>query len=114
MIRLRHPNRMATADKGGEKYMTNVHKNKEVKNTNIVNPILAGIAGVVAGGAAVAAAVVMSDKKNQKKVQKAWVGAKEKVTEYMDTIKSQPIVEKSAQKLGEIVNDAKKKIEMKI
>lgn len=79
--------------------MTDVHQKKVVKNANTVNPIVAGIAGVIAGGAAVAAAVVMSDKKNQKKVKDAWVGAKEKVTEYMDTIKSQPIVEKSIKKI---------------
>lgn len=75
-----------------------------------MNAVVAGIAGVVAGGVAVATAVVMSDKKNQKKVKDAWAGAKEKATEYMDTIKSQPIVEKSTQKLGEVVRDAKEKI----
>lgn len=93
--------------------MTDLHQKKEGKKSNTINAVVAGIAGVVAGGVAVAAAVVMSDKKNQKKVKDAWVDAKEKVTEYMDTIKSQPIVEKSAQKLGEVVSDVKKKIEMK-
>jgi hypothetical protein len=93
--------------------MTDLHQKKAAKNSNTVGAIVAGIAGVVAVGAAVVAAVVMSDKKNQKKVKDAWVGAKEKVGEYMDTIKSQPIVEKSVQKLGEVVNDTKKKIEGK-
>lgn len=93
--------------------MTDAHQKKEVKKSNTINAVVAGIAGAVAGGVAVAAAVVMSDKKNQKKVKDAWVDAKEKVTGYMDTIKSQPIVEKSAQKLGEVVSDVKKKIEMK-
>ncbi len=90
--------------------MTDVQKKKEVKSTNTVNPIVAGIAGVVAGGVAVAAALVMSDKKNQKKVKDALEGAKEKVTEYIDTIKSQPIVEKSTKKLDEVVNATKQKI----
>ncbi len=84
--------------------MTDLHQKKEAKSAHIVNPIAAGIAGMVAGGVAVAAAVVMSDKKNQKKVKDALVGAKEKVTEYIDTIKSQPIIEKSAQKLAEVVS----------
>ena len=57
------------------------------KQANTVNPIVAGIAGVVAGGVAVAAALVMSDKKNQKKVKDALVDAKEKVTDYIDTKK---------------------------
>ena len=93
--------------------MTDTHQKKEIKKSNTINTVVAGIAGAVAGGMAVAAAVVMSDKKNQKKVKDAWVGAKEKVGEYMDTIKSQPIVEKSVQKLEEVVNDTKKKIEGK-
>lgn len=74
--------------------MTDVHQKKAAKNASTVNPIVAGIAGAIAGGAAVAAAVVMSDKKNQKKVKDAWVGAKEKVEK--------------------VVNDAKKKIEDKV
>jgi hypothetical protein len=69
--------------------MTDVHKKKETKSANTVNPLVAGIAGAVAGGMAVAAAVVMSDKKNQEKVKDAFIGAKEKVTGYIDTIKTQ-------------------------
>ena len=90
--------------------MTESHQKKEIKNTNTVNPILAGIAGVVAGGMAVAAAVVMSDKKNQKKVSEAWVGVKEKVGEYMDTVKSNPVVEKGTQKMAKVAEDTKKAI----
>lgn len=74
--------------------MTDLHQKKEAKKSNVVNAVVAGIAGAVAGGVAVATAVVMSDKKNQKKVKDAWVGAKEKVTE----------------KLGEIAHDVKEKI----
>ena len=91
--------------------MTDTQKKKRVKNASMVNSVVAGIAGVVAGGIAVATAVVMSDKKNQKKVKDAWDNTKEKVTEYIDTVKSQPIVEKSVQKFGEVVNETKKKIE---
>jgi len=79
--------------------MTESHKKIEVKNANIANSIMAGLAGVVAGGAAVAAAVVMSDKKNQKKVSDVLVGAKEKVTEFLDTVHPQPIVEKVVAKV---------------
>ncbi len=59
--------------------MTDLHQKKEIKSANTMSPLVAGIAGAIAGGAAVAAAVVMSDKKNQKKVKDAWLGAKEKV-----------------------------------
>ena len=90
--------------------MTESHQKKEIKSANTVNPILAGIAGVVAGGMAVAAAVVMSDKKNQKKVGAAWVGVKEKVGEYMDTVKSNPVVEKGTQKMAKVAKDTKKAI----
>jgi len=90
--------------------MTESHQKKEIKSANTVNPIFAGIAGVVAGGMAVAAAVVMSDKKNQKKVSEAWVGVKEKVGEYLDTVKSHPVIEKSTQKLAKVVENAKETI----
>lgn len=90
--------------------MTDVQKKKEVKSAKSVNPIVAGIAGVVAGGVAVAAALVMSDKKNQKKVKDAFGDAKEKVTEYIDAIKSQPVIEKTTEKLDEVVSGVKQKI----
>ncbi len=93
--------------------MTDSKKTIDAKKAGTVKSIVAGVAGVIAGGAAVAAAVVMSDKKNQKKVKDAWVGAKEKVTDYIDKVKSQPVVEKSTQKLGEVVKETKQKIEGK-
>ncbi len=96
--------------------MAEIHQKKELKSENAVNPIIAGIAGVIAGGIAVATTVAMSDKKNQKKVKDALVGAKEKVTGYINTVKieSQPIIEKTAQKIEKAVNGAKRKIENKI
>lgn len=63
-----------------------------------MSPIAAGIAGVVAGGAAIAAAVILSDKKNREKVGDALVDAKDKVTEYVDTLKSEPVVKKATAK----------------
>lgn len=78
--------------------MIDSKKTKDAKKAGTVNSIVAGVAGVVAGGMAVAAAVVMSDKKNQKKVNDVLVGAKEKVTEIVSAIKTQPIVEKSVLK----------------
>ena len=94
--------------------MTDSHQKKEIKNANTVNAIVAGVAGVVAGGVAVATALVMSDKKNQKKVKDALVDAKEKFTDYIDTIKSQPVIEKSTQKLEEVVKGTKQKITDKV
>lgn len=91
--------------------MKDVEKNKDTKSTNRVSPVVAGIAGAVAGGMAVAAAIVMSDKKNQKKVKDAIVDAKDKVTKYAETIKSQPLIEKSAHKLEKAVKSTKQKIE---
>jgi nicotinamide mononucleotide (NMN) deamidase PncC len=89
--------------------MTELRKKKEIKSANIAGPIVAGIAGVLAGGMAVAAAVVMSDKKNQKKVGNAWIGVKEKMTKYIDTIRSQPVIEKNTRKLADVVKVAKQK-----
>lgn len=83
--------------------MTDIHPKKVIKSDNTANTIIAGIAGVVAGGAAVAAAVLMSDKKNQKKVHDALDGAKEKVADFVQTIKSQPVIEKITQKIDEKV-----------
>lgn len=71
--------------------MTDSKNTIDAKKAGTVNSIVAGVAGVIAGGAAVAAAVVMSDKKNQKKVGNMMVGVKEKVTDYIDSVKAQPI-----------------------
>lgn len=90
--------------------MTESQKNKTEKNSNTKNAVIAGVAGVVVGGIAAATAVFMSDKKNQKKAKDAFEGAKEKVTEYMDTVKSQPVIKKSTKKLTDVVGDVKKKI----
>lgn len=94
--------------------MTNLHQKKMEKNSNSVNPIVAGITGMVAGGMAVAAAVVMSDKNNQQKVKDAFDGTKDKVEEYVDTFKSQPIVEKSEKKVKETVDRIKQKVDDKV
>ena len=77
--------------------MTDVHKKVNNKDKHGMNPVVAGIAGVVAGGMAVAAAVVMSDKKNQKKAKEIWNGAKGQVTE----------------KVGQLVENVKQKIDEK-
>lgn len=82
--------------------MTNQLK-KNQKST--VSPVAAGIAGVVAGGVAVAAAVALSDKKNRKKVYAALGDAKEKVSGYVDTLKSQPLVKNATNKINEVVKD---------
>lgn len=89
--------------------MADIHKKTEIKKVNTMNPIVAGIAGAVAGGMAVAAAVLMSDKKNQKKVRDAFADAKDKVTDYVDTIrsKSEPIIEKGTKKLNKVVEAIK-------
>lgn len=80
--------------------MIDTHKKHELSNGHGMSPVVAGLAGVVAGGVAVAAAVVMSDKKNQQKVKDALDGAKNKVAGYVDSVKSQPLVEKTAKKLA--------------
>lgn len=89
--------------------MTDLHQKKDSKSKHGVSPLVAGIAGAVAGGVAVAtAAIVMSDKKNQKRVKDAMAGAKEKATDFIDNIKSQPLVKKSEQKLERVVEAVKK------
>lgn len=94
--------------------MTDLHQKKNEKNTSAVGPIVAGITGIVAGGMTVAAAVVMSDKNNQQKVKDTFNGAKDKVGEYIDAVKSQPVVEKSEKKLNEVVGEIKQKIDDKV
>lgn len=54
------------------------------KNTNSMNPIVAGIAGAVAGGVAVASAIAMSDKKNQKKVKDVLTNIKDQTVDYVE------------------------------
>lgn len=92
--------------------MTDNHKTKGAKKEALVTPLVAGIAGVIAGGVAIAAAVVMSDKKNQEKVKDALTDAKDKVSEYVQTVKEQPIVEKGLHKLEDVAAEAKKKLKI--
>jgi flagellar basal body-associated protein FliL len=87
--------------------MTDEHKKQKTADSNTINIVAAGIAGVIAGGAAVAATVLMSDKNNQKKAKEALTDVKEKVTKYMDTVKKQPMVQKSTDKVGEAVRKVK-------
>lgn len=91
---------------------TSQKKNAESKS-NMVNAVISGVAGVVAGGAAVAAVFALSDKKNQQKVVDAIDDAKGKVTEYAETVKSQPTIKKGAQKVEEVVQTVKQKFEEK-
>lgn len=58
--------------------MIDTHQKKQDNAGSSMNPVMAGVAGVVAGGMAVAAAVALSDKKNQKKVQDVVASVKEK------------------------------------
>lgn len=69
--------------------MTNAHQKKEIKSSNTINSVVAGIAGVVAGGMAVATAVVMSDKKTQKKVKEALTNVKEQAVGYIEDMQKQ-------------------------
>lgn len=66
----------------------------DTKKTMAVNPVLAGIAGAVAGGVAVAAAMSLNTKEN-----------KQKVTTAVDTTKA---------KIADVAGDVKKKIEATI
>lgn len=77
--------------------MNNASKKKPM------SPVFAGIAGVVAGATAAAAAVLMSNKKNQRKVTGAIADAKEDVSDYVDSMKSQPVVKKSVKAIKETV-----------
>lgn len=93
-------------------YMNDIKKKNIHAPAASVNPVIAGIAGVIAGGVAVAAAVAMSDKTNQKKVKEALTDAKDKVSEYVQNAKEQPVVERGAHKLEEIAMEAKKKLKI--
>ena len=77
--------------------MTEVQKKTKNKKKRGMSPVVAGIAGVVAGGMAVAAAVMMSDKKNQKKAKEVWNGARGQVKK----------------NVGKLVEHVKQKIEKK-
>ena len=88
--------------------MTDEHKKQKSTHSNTMNVVAAGIAGAIAGGAAIAATIILSDKNNQKKAKESLVGAKDKVTGYIDTLKKQPVIQKSADKIDAIVQNAKK------
>jgi phage-related minor tail protein len=85
--------------------MTDIHQKKSVDYAGGVNPIAAGIAGMVVGGAAVATAIVMSDKKNRKKLKDMLSDTKERVNTYFDA---------NSKKIGKAVYDTNKKIAKKI
>ncbi len=90
--------------------MTDTMKKKAMD----VNPIVAGIAGAVAGGLAVAAAMTINTKENKEKVADAIDTAKENVAGVVEKIKSQPVVQKSAHTVANAAGDVKKKIEANI
>lgn len=94
--------------------MKAVQQKKVEVSSNSVNPIVAGIAGAIAGGVAVATALVMSDKKNQKKAKDVLDGAKTKVTKYIDSIKSQPTIKKGTETIAGVVKNIQQKIEDKV
>ncbi|MFA5828790.1 MAG: hypothetical protein WC841_05550 [Candidatus Shapirobacteria bacterium] len=87
--------------------MTDVQKKREVKNTNGVNPIVAGIAGAVVGGVAVATSMVMSNKKNRDKIKAGLASAKDKTVEYLDEVKKQASDRKSEVK-EKVIQEVKK------
>lgn len=93
--------------------MTNTQTDKK-KRDGGVNPIIAGVAGVIAGGMAVAAAVALSNKDNQKKIADAVTNAKDKVVGYVDEMTDKPALEKVARAVTDKVVEVKKKIEAKI
>jgi hypothetical protein len=90
--------------------MAHIHQKKELTRENTISPIIAGIAGVVAGGVAIATALALSDRKNQKKVKEVFVDTKERVAEYIGTIQTKPILKTGVQTLKNAVNDTKEKI----
>lgn len=53
----------------------------------------------------------MSDKKNQKKVGEMITGAKEKAGDFIDSVRSQPVVKKGVKKVNDVVSDIKEKVE---
>jgi len=87
--------------------MTELQKKKEVKKSNTVNPIMAGIAGAMVGGVAVATSMVMSNKKNRDKLKAKLTEAKNQTTEYLDDVKKQALVKKSEVK-EKVIQEVKK------
>jgi len=83
--------------------MSDTHQKKQEEPKNIVNPVLAGIAGAVAGGVAVASAIALSDKKTQKQVKQVLTNAKDKAIGYMENMQNQ-----AQDKMGEVKKQVKK------
>lgn len=77
----------------------------EVKK-NVINPVMAAVAGAVAAGAVAAGAIIMSDKKNQDKVKKVVSNVKDNLN------KKKALINKKVSKIEDItkntVNEAKK------
>ncbi len=81
---------------------------KQIHNTNTVNPVVAGIVGVVVGASfAVAGAVAFKDEENHKKVKEMLVDVKDQAVSYIETLKTEPSVQEGAHELKKIVVDAK-------
>ena len=68
--------------------MIDTHQKKQENSGSSMNPVIAGVAGIVAGGMAVAAAVAMSDKKNQKKVKEVVTIVKDKALEAKEKVQA--------------------------
>lgn len=92
--------------------MTDKNKKKQNNKKNTVGSVVAGVAGAVAiAGVAVAATIALKDKKSREKVKKVLVNVKDQAMDYVETLKKEPNVKETTNKVKKIAKDTKKVVE---
>lgn len=88
--------------------MTNQIQNKHDNGINGINPVVAALAGAVAGaGVAIAGAVALNDEKNRDKVKEVLNNAKKQATTYVEDVKDQ--IQDKKEEVEKDLTEGKKK-----
>lgn len=89
--------------------MVDHNQKKQDDNKNTVGSIVAGVAGGVAiAGVAVAATIALKDEKTRKKVGKVLTDVKDHAIDYVETLKTEPSIDKGKQVIKKSATATKK------
>ncbi len=88
--------------------MLNINPKRQDENKKGFNPVVAGMAGAVAGaGVAVAATMTLKNPEGRKKVRKVLSNVRDQAMDYVSNMRSQPKVSNGVSKVKKVMRDAK-------